>query len=124
MYNPCFECHNRYGHSYTEECDEICDYAKVCLKNKKYPCSDLTFSYKLESARFNPDSVLECKWQEYFIEVFDMLHKYELVITDECDNTCEYAVDAKFISELQKEIQTLQDKVDDLEMEIECYNDY
>lgn len=60
MYNPCFECHNRYGHSYTEECDKICDYAK----------------------------------------------------------------DAKFISELQKEIQTLQDKVDDLEMEIECYNDY
>ena len=27
MHNPCFECWNRYGHSYTEECDNTCDYA-------------------------------------------------------------------------------------------------
>ena len=33
MYNPCFECWNRRGHSYTEECDNTCLYAKD-IKNR------------------------------------------------------------------------------------------
>lgn len=72
-------CYIRYGKQYTEECDTTCDYARVYLENKKYPRSDMTFSYKLESARFNPDNVPDYKWREYFIEVFDMLRKYEEV---------------------------------------------
>lgn len=36
MYNPCFECLNKYGHSYTEECDNTCDYAHVVSKLKPY----------------------------------------------------------------------------------------
>lgn len=36
MYNPCFECQNRYGHSYTEECDNTCEYANVLSKLKPY----------------------------------------------------------------------------------------
>ena len=36
MYNPCFECFNRYGHSYTEECDNTCDYAHALSKLKPY----------------------------------------------------------------------------------------
>ncbi len=27
MYNPCFECWNRYGKQYSEECDNSCEYA-------------------------------------------------------------------------------------------------
>ena len=33
MYFPCFECLNRYNREYTEECDEICMYAKA-IKEK------------------------------------------------------------------------------------------
>lgn len=36
MYYPCEECLNRYGHSYTEECDETCEYANVISKLKPY----------------------------------------------------------------------------------------
>ena len=36
MYNPCFECYNRYGHSYTEECDSTCEYAYELNKLKPY----------------------------------------------------------------------------------------
>lgn len=33
---PCHEhCWEKYGKQYTEECDTKCDYAKVCLENKK-----------------------------------------------------------------------------------------
>lgn len=28
MYSPCFECMNRYGHSYQPDCDSSCGYAK------------------------------------------------------------------------------------------------
>lgn len=27
MYNPCFECMNKYGKQYSKECDNICDFA-------------------------------------------------------------------------------------------------
>ena len=36
MYNPCFECYNRYGKQYTEECDDTCEYAHVLSKLKPY----------------------------------------------------------------------------------------
>ena len=36
MYNPCFECFNRYGKSYTEECDTTCQYAYELSKLKPY----------------------------------------------------------------------------------------
>ena len=40
MYNPCFECMNRYGKQYTEECDSKCDYANVLSKLKPYGTVD------------------------------------------------------------------------------------
>lgn len=36
MYDPCFECMNRYGRSYTEECDNTCAYANALSKLKPY----------------------------------------------------------------------------------------
>ena len=36
MYNPCFECLNRHGHSYTEECDNTCEYANIMSKLKSF----------------------------------------------------------------------------------------
>ena len=36
MYNPCAECLNKYGHSYTEECDNKCIYAYTISKLKPY----------------------------------------------------------------------------------------
>ena len=35
MYSPCFECMNRHGHSYTEECDNICEYANEVSQLRK-----------------------------------------------------------------------------------------
>lgn len=29
MYNPCWECFNRYERSYTKDCDSKCQYAKA-----------------------------------------------------------------------------------------------
>ena len=40
MYNPCFECLNRYGHDYTEECDTTCSYARDLAKLKPYGSID------------------------------------------------------------------------------------
>jgi hypothetical protein len=40
MYNPCLECLNRYGHSYTEDCDNKCQYANVISKLKPYGSID------------------------------------------------------------------------------------
>lgn len=36
MYNPCFECYNRYGGGYNEECDTMCEYAHAINKLKQY----------------------------------------------------------------------------------------
>ena len=36
MYNPCLECYNRYSRQYTEECDEMCEYANILSKLKPY----------------------------------------------------------------------------------------
>jgi hypothetical protein len=40
MYNPCLECLNRYGHDYTEDCDNKCQYANVMSKLKPYSSID------------------------------------------------------------------------------------
>lgn len=57
MYSPCFECLNRYGHSYTEECNNKCDYARISKENKElinnaiiFPqtIGDMTFYSKTE----------------------------------------------------------------------------
>lgn len=40
MYSPCFDCMNRGGHSYTEECDNTCEYANVLSKLKPYGSVD------------------------------------------------------------------------------------
>ena len=36
MYKPCFECLNRRGHSYSEECDNTCEYAHILSLLKPY----------------------------------------------------------------------------------------
>lgn len=36
MYIPCFECSNRYNREYTEECDNICEYAYFVKRIKDY----------------------------------------------------------------------------------------
>ena len=36
MYNPCFECYNRHGHSYTEACDHTCHYAYDISRLKQF----------------------------------------------------------------------------------------
>lgn len=55
---------------------------------------------------------------------FECMNRYGRQYTEECDSTCEYAVAVKVISDLQTEIKNLQDKIDDLEMEIECRIDW
>lgn len=59
-----------------------------------------------------------------FNPCFECWNRYGKQYTKECDSTCEYAVAVKLIGELQNEIKVLQDKIDDLEMQIECHNDY
>lgn len=48
---------------------------RVCPKGKNM--SDITFSMKSESARYNHDTVPEWRWPEYFDEIFDALREYE-----------------------------------------------
>ena len=40
MYSPCFDCLNRYGHSYSEACDSSCEYANIISKLKPYGSVD------------------------------------------------------------------------------------
>ena len=35
MYNPCFECMNRFNRQYTEDCDDKCEFAHVVKENSK-----------------------------------------------------------------------------------------
>lgn len=52
MYNPCFECLNRYGHSYTEECDGTCNYAYDVRMLKAYEKTELSPEEFKESVDF------------------------------------------------------------------------
>lgn len=36
MYNPCFECQNKYNRWYSDWCDENCTYAHEIAKLKPY----------------------------------------------------------------------------------------
>lgn len=45
---------------------------------------------------------------------FECLNRYGKQYSEECDNTCEYAVAVKYIGELQDEIKSLQDIAEDL----------
>jgi hypothetical protein len=45
---------------------------------------------------------------------FECLNRYSKQYSEECDNTCEYAIAVKYISELQDEIKSLQDVAEDL----------
>lgn len=58
IYNPCFNCLNRYGHSYTEECDTTCEYARYVKENK------------IKTAKLVPcgfDDGLKCSLCDYII---------------------------------------------------------
>ena len=35
MYNPCETCYNRFGHEYTPDCDEQCEFASLVKENKR-----------------------------------------------------------------------------------------
>ena len=35
MYNPCETCYNRFGHEYTPDCDEQCEFANLVKENKR-----------------------------------------------------------------------------------------
>lgn len=59
MHNPCFECWNRYGHSYTEECDNTCEYAHALSKLKPYGGITADIYYKI----FKEDLELWEKWE-------------------------------------------------------------
>ena len=52
MYNPCLECQNRYGHSYTEECDGACNYAYDIRRLKAYENTELSPEEFKESVDF------------------------------------------------------------------------
>lgn len=34
MYNPCETCYSRFGHEYTSDCDEKCEFASLVKENK------------------------------------------------------------------------------------------
>jgi hypothetical protein len=40
MYSPCFDCLNRTGQSYTEACNNTCEYANVLSRLKPYGSID------------------------------------------------------------------------------------
>ena len=35
MYNPCETCYSRFGHEYTSDCDEKCEFASLVKENKR-----------------------------------------------------------------------------------------
>ena len=35
MYNPCFTCWNRFGHDYSSDCDNQCEYAQAVKELKE-----------------------------------------------------------------------------------------
>ena len=80
MYNPCFECYNRYGKHYTEECDSTCEYA-YAVRNLKP--SGLEFRNELvrrlnESANRYVGGA--CNGHEYpEVELLEVDEVYEII---------------------------------------------
>ena len=35
MYSPCFTCWNRFGHGYSSDCDDKCEYAQTVKELKE-----------------------------------------------------------------------------------------
>ena len=70
IYNPCFECLNRYGREYTERCDKTCDYAKVVKEKQE-------LIKMLKMAKENGKIILEHKHikLEQFEYLIDLLIK-------------------------------------------------
>ena len=52
MFSPCFECLNRYGHSYTEECDNKCGYAKEIKEYKELINNSIIFPQTIGDMTF------------------------------------------------------------------------
>ena len=40
MNSPCFDCLNRYGHSYVPECDDTCEFANIMSKLREFGTID------------------------------------------------------------------------------------
>ena len=57
MYNPCFECSNRYNREYTEECDNTCEYAYFVKRIKDY--GGIEEVSKVMEGKLIPISMLE-----------------------------------------------------------------
>lgn len=57
MYNPCFECSNRYNREYTEECDNTCEYAHFVKRIKDY--GGIEEVSKVMEGKLLPISMLE-----------------------------------------------------------------
>lgn len=67
MYFPCFECLNRYNREYTEECDEICMYAKA-IKEKKEIIKYLKTTKESFKVVLGKDKYMGSKQFEYFMD--------------------------------------------------------
>lgn len=59
QYRPCFECLNRYGRQYTEECDSFCEYAMALSKLKPYGGIDVVLTTLHNGTLTIIDSILE-----------------------------------------------------------------
>ena len=55
---------------------------------------------------------------------FECLNRYGKQYSKECDNTCDYAASIKTRNRLLDEISDLQNKINDLEMQLEYHNDW
>ena len=55
---------------------------------------------------------------------FECLNRYGKEYSKECDTTCDYAASIKTRNRLLDEISDLQNKIDDLEMQLEYHNDW
>lgn len=55
---------------------------------------------------------------------FECFHRYGRQYSEECDNNCDYAMAVKIMSHMQTETKSLQDKIDELEAELEYHHDW
>lgn len=62
LYQPCFECLNRYGHSYTKECDTTCAYASEVAALKQQLNTESNALWKV--------IINKPEWLEYDVEEY------------------------------------------------------
>ena len=82
MYNPCFECLNRYGKEYAEECENTCDYAKVAKENKELKDNTLIFPHTIGNITFYTKQEL-VEW----VEIQQILNDDAFGLLIETNNT-------------------------------------